>query len=450
MFDESDSDTGTIYLPRSSDTDDSDISEIYPMLSSKPVLKRQNAFHLKATDNKELFIKQICSSEASAKTGLQKKHVRVHNKRQYCLYCEQSFSKISSHLLNCHMMEEEVKKLFETKGEIGDTDMEKKRKEKERKDRFELLRNKGNFIHNERVLREGVGELILVRRPTKNFDVSEYGPCSYCLGYFKKSDLGKHQTNHCHFRHGKSKPRYAILQSEILMGQHSEASKHLREVYATMKNDQIKHVATSDSLIVGLGNSWANKTRGNKARNKNYVSQKMRETARYLLNLQKVGDSSGDMSSFITPAKFDICVKAAVMTAGELSNDSLERPSVAIKIGHNLVKMAMIKRSMAMKDRKPNEEAIVEAERFLLVKEGEWYEKVTSMALGNLATRKFNSAQRLPRSEDLKKMSDYLKASIKVPVASCSFEEYRELQTNVLARLLTFNRRRPGELEQML
>ena len=42
------------------------------------------------------------------------------------------------------------------------------------------------------------------------------------------------------------------------------------------------------------------------------------------------------------------------------------------------------------------------------MKSGEWYEKVTSMAFGNSATRKFNSVQRLSRSEDLKKMSDFL------------------------------------------
>ena len=49
---------------------------------------------------------------------------------------------------------------------------------------FDVIKNKRNFHHNEKVLKEGDGNLILVRKPTNHIDQSAYGPCPECLRYY--------------------------------------------------------------------------------------------------------------------------------------------------------------------------------------------------------------------------------------------------------------------------
>jgi len=56
---------------------------------------------------------------------------------------------------------------------------------------------KQNFHHKEKVLNEGDGSLILVRRPTNHADEPAYGPCPGYLGYYMKTDLWKHQKYFC-------------------------------------------------------------------------------------------------------------------------------------------------------------------------------------------------------------------------------------------------------------
>ena len=136
------------------------------------------------------------------------------------------------------------------------------------------------------MLESNKGELILVRRPVGEFQADDYGPCCFCMGFFLKSDIAKHQTEHCHFKQGPVETKLARLQSEVLLGKHLKASEMLKKkIIPSMHNDEIKEIAVNDELIVELGNSWARKSRGNKAKGKHNVSQELRQCWRYLRNL---------------------------------------------------------------------------------------------------------------------------------------------------------------------
>ncbi|XP_064631652.1 uncharacterized protein LOC135489946 [Lineus longissimus] len=273
---------------------------------------------------------------------------------------------------------------------------------------------------------------------------------------FLKSDLVKHQRSHCHFTDGHTAST-AKLESEVILGnvEESTASEFVRsKVFPSMQDDEIKKAAIQDQLIVELGNSWGRKARSNKAKSKNYVSQKMRECGRLLIQLRELEPDKKDASmwQFLAPNMFDLCVRAAIETAGEIAKDKeLKNPSVAIKNGHNLERLAAIKRALSIREN--DDVGIKEAERFLTLKDTEWIEKITSLARSNLATRKFNKPANLPKSEDITKVTEYLKNQLAVCSTDgdkSNMQDYRELQTLVLARLMTFNRRRPGEIEQML
>ncbi len=54
------------------------------------------------------------------------------------------------------------------------------------------LRHCGNFLHNTKVLREGHGSLIVVRRPTEGVSAQHFLPCPDCLGFFARDDIWRH------------------------------------------------------------------------------------------------------------------------------------------------------------------------------------------------------------------------------------------------------------------
>ena len=84
---------------------------------------------------------------------------RNYAKVDYCLFCERCFrSKISVHYIGVHTDEEVVRKAL--KHPIGS--MARKRS-------LLLLQNRGNFMHNSKVIEAGEGELIVARRPGADF-----------------------------------------------------------------------------------------------------------------------------------------------------------------------------------------------------------------------------------------------------------------------------------------
>eukprot|EP00057_Strongylocentrotus_purpuratus_P015041 XP_011669515.1 PREDICTED: uncharacterized protein LOC100890715 isoform X2 [Strongylocentrotus purpuratus] len=373
---------------------------------------------------------------------------RVYNKHQACYYCGQLKTKISKHLLVCHCDETEVAHIAALP-----------RNSKERQIEFELLRNKGNYYHNIKVLNTSEGELILVRRPGDKdiFDQEDYGPCPYCLGFFKRNDLWKHTKYLCH---GKDCEETTIsagqikLESDLLLDKGSGASAYVKEVLATMKDDDITMIVKNDPLIIQLGNREGRKCTGvDSQKRKHYVSQEMRRVGRLLQNLRML-DHNGQstLDQFIKPKNFDRFIEAVQITAG--SGESKESsPSLALRLGNVISKAAMIKKCMALRmyDDNPtsSKEREQEAKNFMTLKNAEWAEKVSCEALNTMAKRKYEKVVELPLSDDLKKFSEFLQQEIEACEDLTDPTTYRRCETLVLARLTTFNKRRGGEMEQL-
>lgn len=62
---------------------------------------------------------------------------------------------------------------------------------KTEKRRFDKLRAKGDDMHNELVLKEGKGELIISRRPVE-FQVIDFAPCYICYEWMNMKYIDKH------------------------------------------------------------------------------------------------------------------------------------------------------------------------------------------------------------------------------------------------------------------
>lgn len=108
------------------------------------------------------------------------------NKKKYCPYCYNSYSKLSRHMKSAHSDEKEVYSIMNSH-----SSEEKKLREKT----LYKLKNLGNHIHNIKVLREKRGSLVVVYRPPENAKVDPYKylPCSSCYGYFMGHDIKIHR-----------------------------------------------------------------------------------------------------------------------------------------------------------------------------------------------------------------------------------------------------------------
>ena len=397
------------------------------------------------------------SSQSSAAPLASSRGPRVYDKRQSCLFCGRLQTKISSHLLNCHLDQPDVLEVNSVR--ILDDDSHEVRKEKAARRRvmFELLRNRGNYEHNLRA--KDSGDIIVVRRPEEGAPIiaADYGPCPGCFGYYMISDLSKHMSYRCVGNpNGQRKSQATLrLESERLRrgAQCSKLSPELEEVFNGMQDDAIRSIAKADELIRELGEEWIHKTDRLTGRStqRHFVSQKMRECARLIELLRKVKPEyeSFYMTDFIKPA--------LLPTILECLNTSDPKaafaPSTVLKIGEDLDAIASIKSTNAIMAN----DAISrqQADDFIYIKGKKWGTRVASKAHHALKVRRFNRVTELPTTADLDLLNQYIASQIqdvsqKLEATDGDMcQTFKTAQELVLVRLLTFNKRRPAEVETL-
>ena len=145
-----------------------------------------------------------------------------------------------------------------------------------------------------------------------------------------------------------------------------------------------------------------------KQKMRHYVSQKMRESARLLQVFRTLTNEDASMQDLLTPSTYDHVIEAVRCIAGEDEEDEEEDkevedikcPSIALKLGYNLQKLAGIKMTCSIKTDDANGE--VEAKKFLKLMSADWADQVSSPALNALAKKKYSKVDAMPKSEDVK------------------------------------------------
>uniref|UniRef100_K1QY19 Tyr recombinase domain-containing protein n=1 Tax=Magallana gigas TaxID=29159 RepID=K1QY19_MAGGI len=179
----------------------------------------------------------------------------------------------------------------------------------------------------------------------------------------------------------------------------------------------------------------------------------MRLAARLLLafrNLVKRMDVS--MSEMLSPENFYNVAEVAlqICNSTEHEEDELQHPSTAIKSGFDLMRMASSKVGISIKTK--NKEMKKEGEAFMYLMSKEWGYKVNKVARSTLSERMFNQKKELPYPEDIMKLSSYLVENLEfvdLSYTAVSGMMFRRIVMLVEARLILYNRRRPGELEAL-
>ncbi|XP_058255761.1 uncharacterized protein si:ch211-266o15.1 isoform X2 [Hemibagrus wyckioides] len=255
---------------------------------------------------------------------------RLRMKRQFCLYCKKPYVKMARHLGQKHAKEIDVAHaLTFRKGS------------KKRLLLFEQLRKKGNYQHNVEVLKNGSGELITCKRATKDHSVGMYLPCQYCLAFYIRHDLWRHEKR-CRVRTNGNPVCLKRTVSTMLLPMQGSVSGDLEEAIHSMKQDSVLNHIRDDALICKYGARLFVKL-GHGKKHQMYVTQKMRELARFMLVVKELDRSVQYLHHLCTPSRFDLVIKGAKIVSGfDETLSKFEKPSLAFKIGNSIRQAAEI------------------------------------------------------------------------------------------------------------
>ncbi len=366
--------------------------------------------------------------------------------RNYCYVCKTPQSKISRHLKKHEKAEPDIAEAFSFP-----------KKSKERQRLLEKLRNKGNYEHNQEVLRNHGGQLKLKRRPARSkvaVDTKTHVHCAYCKGMFIRKELWRH-LRRCPSKTvsetkavGKSK---VLVLADVAEATYCQAiSAGVWKVLGNMRQDEVASVVRNDFLILQLGQSLYNK-HGNDPTKFEYIRTKVREMGRLLLTLREKY-SIFTFEDAVKPKNFYKIIGAVRAVAGyDEEKHSYCTPSLALKVGHSLKKIGdiILCRAIAAED----ENLIKAAERFTQLCTKEWAGQVSHTALATLSKSKFNKPSTIPFTEDVQLLHKYLEEKSAGAIENLKDHEspqaYAELARVTLAQIILFNRRRAGEVSKM-
>lgn len=279
--------------------------------------------------------------------------------KNYCYVCGKGFFKIARHLKTHADEEPDIAKVIALP-----------KSSKERKKLLGLLRNRGNYNHNQEVLRNNSGELKLRRQPTKPFDVKELLHCPYCKAMFIRNEMWRHAAR-CDFRstskaatEGRTKILTEIALTESPFTQ--ALPSNVKKMLLTMKQDRIASVVQNDFLLIQLAQCLSEKFE-QKPVKYDYARQTLREMGRLLLVLQE--KSVLGLEDAIKPKNFYKVVEAVKYVAEfNQKRQKYNKPRLALRLGQSLKKIGNI----ALNCADDNKVIISETEHFLKLCATEW------------------------------------------------------------------------------
>ena len=160
------------------------------------------------------------------------------------------------------------------------------------------------------------------------------------------------------------------------------------------------------------------------------------------------------LSDCFKPRHFESNVNAVKETAGFNAETHKHAISLlALKLGYSLKRCVQIVKSTSL--RNGLNDAYQETKEFSELLDSDWAAEISSHAVKTLYDNKMNKQTQIPLTQDIVLLHEYLKKEI---VRCLDVMKNSSIQASVwtlaahaiLARLITFNRRRAGEMGRLL
>ncbi|PIK46269.1 hypothetical protein BSL78_16855 [Apostichopus japonicus] len=301
------------------------------------------------------------------------------------------------------------------------------------------------------------GQIKPRKRPTAldKAESSDYLPCEYCDGSFKKDGLWKHQKV-CSSRGNRKRVHRVQAVAKMFLPTSECASDALNaKVLTRMQADLVAREVRKDPVILTFGTKLLNSHPED--HHALPISQRMRDVAKLLIESKKIDPSVTCMRDCINPDKFDTLVKAVKNIAGfDETRSNYKTPSYARNIGYDIDKVAAIVHSEAIKANggKGDSTLMAKVQGFQTLKRNDWSSSVSSVAQYTLDKRSINKPKLQPVASDIQKLTKYLKTNTELHKQQLkndvtSTNNWNELSKMTLAHINLFNRRRSGEIERL-
>lgn len=319
---------------------------------------------------------------------------------------------------------------------------------RERKHLIDTIRKKGCFEYNNNEAYSN-GNLIVARR-TKNIKSrADYKLCPNCKGFFSRLTIRKHYPK-CIPEHTKG-DRSINVMGKILYSQiHEAASPVLKNIFVTLREDDVKNVIKFDILVITFGNMLCEKYR--LAHLHKMIRAKLRLVGRFLLEIKKIDKEIDTYSCVFTPEKMDH-ILIAVNKVGGLDPIAQEykSPATAADLGTILKKSAKLLISLCIK-KKDNEKKLL-VEDFLKVFEEDFPTFINKTVMETQLQNKRKKNIVLPSTTDIRTLNNYVEENrvkyFRQLKTKFDFYIWKQLASFTLISIQIFNRRRAGEVERI-
>jgi len=432
--------------------DGSQFLQIHDMTGVKTAVARQSAVGASKvsmeTESGKGKILSENSSEISSGVTVQKSNkssTKVFDKVYYCPICYIGVVHLPRHLYTLHSDDSAVAQAMNATGV-------------RKQHLLTHLRNLGSHLHNTEVLRTKTGSLSVIYRPSKARTVkeNEYLPCMYCYGYFQKRQLWRH-VRKCPLK-SESKPAVkAVHAGKLLLDDDKNITKSVKELIWNMRAGCVKLVIHNDRLLQAVAGKMLKRVNSDKAHFNN-IRARLRKLARVILHVRRSNSalSSAKLKDILTPKHFQAVLSAVKAVAGyDEENNSFVSPSVGVDLGRDLKKCVLVLKGQALTE--GDRETVKYVKNFLELCTDEWNYEVSGGARRILRRRKANRNLVLPLASDVTKLNAHLHEVQKISMASLNKPDkddnfataFRNLESSILAQLILFNRRRPGEVSKL-
>jgi hypothetical protein len=313
------------------------------------------------------------------------------------------------------------------------------------------------------VIKQGIGELVLARRPKetskRTYHPWDFLPCEYCLGFYLKSSLWVHvkscplkpekESENNYIRNGRA------LLSPIFHGIDNDDALSIDQLFLSMKETQknpgIPEICKNDPVIREF--AWGQLERlgtdeERRIKDEDNIRTKVRTLGR---GLKKMNENLSDerwhsLSEFLSPQYFRHVLASVKQLA--LEADS---PNLALTLGHYIKQSFLLKISLGIENE--DQPMIHQGQSFKILYETHWNNLVSSVANRRQKLRQINKQVKIPSTSDLVTLKNYCVEQLKLimemsktPVDTYQWNKAADL---LLVRITIFNKRRIAEVQEI-
>lgn len=319
-----------------------------------------------------------------------------------------------------------------------------------------LLRNTGNLNWNmDSSLNKG--ELITSRRPNPYncTDPTGFTICPYCFGSYRKTGLRQHVNRYCPRKpkvdeNTRGERVITALATSIQARHHQNASIALKNVYKSLRDDDLSRSIKFDWLITAYGNKLSAKHTQRKS--KLMIKGRLRILGRVLRELKRINPEITDLATAYKPVFFDSLVEA-IQAVGRLNDDQNEycAPATASICVTVVKEVGRVLINQYIKQTDPENQRITE--NFMTLMDSDIHDLINKTVNENRGETNRHKQINMPTMGDVHKFAQYLKSEssdcFDKLSTSFDYETWMQLSKLIMASIIVFNRKRVGDTENI-